>query len=473
MYRKVAPVKQKPQTSQNGQSQVEYALLIALVALVTVLTLVLLGPKIGDVFSQIFNPPTVETSEAESPGQIVVKVVDADGLGIANVRAYAFNEAGRYLGNFGNTGETGELTFNDMAEGGYKFRADYQGKQFWSPVVHWPSDWLAVIETGQRPFTLNVVDAAQAGVPNVRVYAFTDADHFIGLDGDSDSNGQIVFNLADGSYKFRANYREQEYWSNIAETPATNSTTIATGQQPFTVQVIDARGNGIDNVRVYAFSENDQYAGLYGSTDSRGNVVLDLPAGTFKFRADYRKNQYWSDPAQTPAQNSAVIQTNQSAIEVQVINSQGQGIGDMAVYAFTPNGDYVGVNGQTDAQGRVSLDLPEGPYKFRANYQAGEFWSGVVTTRNGKAATIEIKDGELVVRVVDESGQPQKNVQIYVFTESGDYIGVHEKTDNDGLAQVSVPPGTHKIRADYKGSAYWSATFDASTQTAVTITTSK
>lgn len=40
---------------QRGQGLVEYALIIALVAIVVIAILVLMGPQIGDIFSTITN----------------------------------------------------------------------------------------------------------------------------------------------------------------------------------------------------------------------------------------------------------------------------------------------------------------------------------------------------------------------------------------------------------------------------------
>jgi pilus assembly protein Flp/PilA len=40
---------------QHGQGLVEYALIIALVAIVVIAILVIMGPQIGDIFSNITN----------------------------------------------------------------------------------------------------------------------------------------------------------------------------------------------------------------------------------------------------------------------------------------------------------------------------------------------------------------------------------------------------------------------------------
>ena len=49
-------------TNEDGQGLVEYALILVLVAIVAIAILAILGPQIGNVFSQITwvldNPPT-------------------------------------------------------------------------------------------------------------------------------------------------------------------------------------------------------------------------------------------------------------------------------------------------------------------------------------------------------------------------------------------------------------------------------
>ncbi len=44
-----------PRESQEGQGLVEYALILVLVALVVIAILVIMGPQIGNIFSQVTN----------------------------------------------------------------------------------------------------------------------------------------------------------------------------------------------------------------------------------------------------------------------------------------------------------------------------------------------------------------------------------------------------------------------------------
>ena len=458
------------QSQETGQSQVEYALLIALVALVAIVSLVILGPKIGDVFSEILNWSSASIEE-ENPGHIVVRVVDADYKGIENVRVYAFNAAGRYQRKYSNTDSNGEVTFADMEDGGYKFRANYQGKQFWSEVINWQAEWLAVIETGQRPFTVQVVDAAMAGIDNVRVYAFTSEDHYIGVYGNSDSNGELIFDLSDGSYQFRANFRGHQYWSDAATSPQSLSATVETGERPFTVTVSDAAGAGVEGVRVYAFTADGSYIGVYGNTGEGGKVTLDIPDGSFKFRANYRSHQYWSDPVETPGNSSATIETGQQSFTVRVIDAQENGLNNVRVYAFADEGNYIGIYGNSDAQGLVTLDIPDGAFKFRADYRGHQYWSNSVNTPGQDTAVIKTNEQAVSVAVIDSSGSGISNVRVYAFTSNDRYVGTYGNTDAAGIVLLPLPDGTYKFRANYRGNEYWSGTVTTPGNTSVTIET--
>ncbi len=101
----------------------------------------------------------------------------------------------------------------NLTDGDFKFRADYQARQFWSAVVTSPGVSSVTVNTGQRPFSVKVADATGAGISNVRVYAFTGKGRYIGASGRTGANGVIKLNLADGYLKFRADYQSRQFWS--------------------------------------------------------------------------------------------------------------------------------------------------------------------------------------------------------------------------------------------------------------------
>jgi hypothetical protein len=50
-----------------------------------------------------------------------------------------------------------------------------------------------------------------SGIP---VYLFTEAGTYMSRNQTTDGNGQVVFNLPEQSYKVRADYLAQQFWSD-------------------------------------------------------------------------------------------------------------------------------------------------------------------------------------------------------------------------------------------------------------------
>jgi len=62
-------------------------------------------------------------------------------------------------------------------------------------------------------------------------------------------------------------------------------------------------------------------------------------------------------------------------VVVTVAGQSGRPYSGLAVYAFDGE-SYTGFNGTTDAHGQVTFTLPQGSYRFRADYDGVPFWSG-------------------------------------------------------------------------------------------------
>jgi RHS repeat-associated protein len=62
-------------------------------------------------------------------------------------------------------------------------------------------------------------------------------------------------------------------------------------------------------------------------------------------------------------------------VAVTVHNQVNEPFADLNVYAFDGT-VYTGYHGVTDGVGKVSLTLPQGAYRFRADYNGVQFWSG-------------------------------------------------------------------------------------------------
>ncbi len=67
---------------------------------------------------------------------------------------------------------------------------------------------------------MTIQSQAGAPYPNLKVYAF-DGTRYTGFNGTTDANGEVLFTLPEGSYRFRADYNPQgseagsvQFWSS-------------------------------------------------------------------------------------------------------------------------------------------------------------------------------------------------------------------------------------------------------------------
>ncbi|MFQ5434722.1 MAG: hypothetical protein ACE5FD_07585, partial [Anaerolineae bacterium] len=410
-------------------------MILALIAIAAVAALILAGPDIGRVFGRA-STRLDEPSPAKSD-VIVVTVLDAEKIGIKNMRVYAYDDQGRYRGQSGLTGANGQLTF-DLPNGRYQFRARFQSQNYWSDEITWPREWRAPNDTGQQPFTINVLDNDSQGIPDLIIQAFTAKGFYVNLGGHTDENGQISFNLAEGNYKFRAYDQGNWFWSDPVNTSRKNETTIDISRQAFVVAVVDAAAQGIANVPVYAFTGDTRYFGLHGRTDSNGQLRFELADGSYQFRADYQGQLFWSEPAGSATDGLVKINTGQRPFTVNVVDAAGRGIADVRIYAITDQGRYADVTGLTDAAGQAALHLSDGTYQFRADYQGRQFWSDMVNSPAVTSAVVETRQQSFTVRVTDAAGQGIGDVRVYAFTGSRRFAGLNGTTGVEGVVSFEL-----------------------------------
>jgi len=134
------------------------------------------------------------------------------------------------------------------------------------------------------------------------------------------------------------------------------------------------------------------------------------------------------------------------AVLVSVRDTDGTPKAGLNVYAFDGT-TYTGYSGTTDADGQVSLRLPEGNYHFRADFNGTQFWSGESNHCAVPGCTIVSIDVSVpvAVSVTDDLDMPLSGVHVYAFTLSGTgdgdtYTNFNATTDSDGKA-VLHPAG--------------------------------
>lgn len=385
--------KKRTYHKSQGQGLTEYALILALVAAASILILAAVGVDIGDVFARI-NQAIGFSDNDLPPGAIEVTVLNNNGNGVADIYVYAFDDSGNWLGLYERTASDGVALFEDMEDGVYQFLAYQSPHYYWSENIKFPQQNQTTIKMNIQNFTVTVLDKKGKGMANVYVYAYTANERYwLGVYGRTDNNGQVILELPDGDYKFRAYTSGQYYWSAAVNSPGQNSTVIEVQDYDITITVVDDAGKGVkqNGLYVYAYTENGTYTGIYGQTNGNGRVKLKVPAGVFQFRVYYSGSYYWSEKVTIPDTNAVDIKTEERPFTVSVVDNSGQPLKNIRVYAFTDSGAYFGLYEQTNKQGEVIFNLPRGSFKFRADYKSQSYWSTVINTAASSQTTITLK----------------------------------------------------------------------------------
>ncbi len=114
-------------------------------------------------------------------------------------------------------------------------------------------------------------------------------------------------------------------------------------------------------------------------------------------------------PAEMPALNPDLV-------TVTVEDTNGVLKEGLPVYVFDGS-SYTGYSGTSDVNGAVDFDLPDGSYRFRADYNGTQFWSGEVihcSIPGYDAARVEVTLPVLVT-VVGADAVPQERLPVNVF----------------------------------------------------------
>jgi len=369
---------------------------------------------------------------------------------IEGIKVYLFTPSGSYLGQYQRTGSTGLATFH-LPEMSYTVRADYLNQQFWS------SDFTSQDVDINIPMADTEVAVTQNSLPieGVTVYVFSATGAYLGVSGTTELNGVVAFCLPAAGYKFRADYQGSQYWSGQETLLAdlSNPVAISTGGGSFDLTVLKASGVPLAGVKCYVFDTDDTYLGLYGTTDSSGQVRFDLSDGDYKIRVDHLGYQFWSGPHHVVSPFSTQLEILDRDNTITVISDypETQLMEGLKVYLFTPSDTYLSHYQITDSIGTVDFSLPDQPYKVRVDYLGQQFWSQDFQFED---ITVPIHEG--VARVhVNNNGQNLQSVPVYLFSTEGTYLAYSETTNADGMSFFRLPEGNYKFRADYQDSRFW------------------
>ncbi|MCB0117703.1 MAG: carboxypeptidase regulatory-like domain-containing protein, partial [Anaerolineales bacterium] len=389
---------------------------------------------------------------------VTVTVLDNIGMPHAGIEVYAFDGT-TYTGKHATTDENGQVKLT-LLNGNYRFRADFNGTQFWSDASNHcdvPGCSEATVAI-TLPLVVTVMDSGGAPQQGVSVYAFNGST-YTGYNSTTDADGRVTFTLPQGNYRFRADFNGTQFWSDTqnhcaipdcsgAQITVTNSTTVT---------VVDTENNPKVGVNVYAFN-GATYTGYHGTTDSNGQVNLTLPQGSYRFRADFNGTQFWSGASNhcdVPGCTAASV-TVTNGVLVTVTDTDGAPKAGIKVYAF--NGStYTGYNATTNASGQVTMTLPVGSYRFRADFNGTQFWSGTSNHCDvpGCGSAGVTVTNPITVTVTDTDGTPKSGLKVYAFNGST-YTGSNATTNASGQVTMTLPLGNYRFRADLNGTQFWS-----------------
>jgi RHS repeat-associated protein len=402
------------------------------------------------------------------PGPVEIQVNDSTGAPAAGLKVYAFNGA-TYTGFNSTTDDNGRAQMY-LPDGSYRFRIDKFGKQYWSDAGnHCTTPDCTSVSATVPVFglvTTTVTDTTGAAAAGLAVYAFNGTT-YTGMRGTTDAQGQAVFNLPEGDYRFRADKNALQYWSGAANHCSVPECTETAISVPVfgvvTVAVHTGGGAPEAGLKVYAF-KGTTYTGFNGTTDESGQVSFNLPEGTYRFRADKNGQQYWSG-----AENHCTVAGCASAevvipvfgqVSVHAATSAGAPQAGVNVYVFN-EAVYTGFSAVTNENGDAAFTLPEGNYRFRADKNSVQYWSGpanhcAVPGCASAAVTVPVF-GDVAITVTDTGGTPQPDLPVYVFNGAV-YTGFNAVTDAQGLASLTLPEGDYRFRVDKNNLQYWSGT---------------
>jgi len=371
---------------------------------------------------------------------------------LAGLNVYLFKPSGAYLGTKEITDANGQVFFS-LPEQPYRARADYLGQQFWSDDFVWTD---TVITVPMAEAEVSVVSGNQP-VQDAAVFVFSESESYLGINGISNANGKVSFRLPAGNYRFRADYQQNQYWSDteILIADLVNPLAINTGGGMFDLSVLADVNTPLTGVDCYVFNDSGVYLGMSSTTNNAGQVSFDLADGAYKFRVDYLGYQFWSDEYAVPGVFSAEVAVPHQDVGFTVnslFQEQSTPVENATVYLFTSSGSYMNSHLASDADGRVIFNLPERAYKVRVDYLGQQYWSEESIWQE---TSVSIPMGDAEINVVGAQAS-LPNVPVYVFSGPNAYLGISGKTDSEGNLTFRLPSGIYRFRADYQGSQYWS-----------------
>ncbi len=409
-----------------------------------------------------------------------------DGTPQSGIKVYAFNGT-TYTNYSGTTDASGQVTFT-LPQGNYRFRTDFNGTQYWSSSVNHcalPGCTTLTVIVGPQPTA--TVTATSAPTATATTTAIPTATATSTPEPTSSPTEEATPTQTATATPTATSTPEPTATASATETaiptPSEALTAVPTEQSyfqsggialvsfkspskavfngsqtdkrmamdlPVTVTIQDTDGAAQSGIKVYAF-DGTTYKNYSGTTDANGHVTLSLPDGSYRFRADFNGTQFWSADTNTcivPTCVSASV-TVTKPLTVTVQSQTGDAYPNLPVYAFDPSTGsgqavYTGFHGTTDANGQVTFTLPQGNYRFRADYDGVQFWSAQTnqcTLPGCTSATVTLPGGTAeTTTTIDCTYDPLNRLKEANY-DNGDYYHYGYDAVGNRLTQENLVNG--------------------------------
>ncbi len=380
-----------------------------------------------------------------------------------SVQAYT---GSTYAGSTRTTDGSGQAVFQ-LPSGSYRFKVVVNGTSYWSGPSNTCTFLSCIADAITIPASVTVTVRNAGGVAQVgmSVTPYTGTT-FVGPTRTTDGSGQVIFPLMPGSYRFKVVVNGTSYWSGASNTcilPGCNTDAVTV---PVSLPVTVRNANGVAQigVTVQAFSGSTS-VGSTRTTDGSGQVIFQLPAGSYRFKTVVNGTSFWSGTSNTcilPACTSDSI-TVPASVTVTVRNAAGVAQSGLKVSIYNMTA-FAGSTKTTNGSGQAVFQVFPGNYRFKAVVNGVSYWSGTSNTcilPGCSSDTVSVPAPVTVtVKNANGVGQVGATVSLYNLTT---FAGSTRTTNGSAQAVFQLLPGSYRFKTVVNGVSYWSGTSNTCT----------
>ncbi len=355
-----------------------------------------------------------------------------------NEYEYTWNYSGYPTGQY-------NLTVTTVDNTGYYYRfptnpgdATYGGHLESMTVSFW-------IGGMPHPVTINVTDDLGAVLPGAEVTMGA-------ASGTTDAGGQVVLNLANGTYDLKVFWQRVEVYS--ASHSVLNATWIDVTAAVFSpdIVILDDVGDPVFDAVVFTLHPNGTFLDKSWRTDASGGISWDTMAG-----GDYRVSVLWMG---VEVYNSTLTLAGQGPytltvmvyqLDIQVVDTAGQGLELAQVVITNTTNGLVADSTLTNFTGHTMSKIPIGNFDFVV-YWRNQVVFDTLTDHKVDSSGVLILYANIYaveVAVVDASYVPLANARVVVGFALSGHVQDFGTTDDQGVLATRLPVG------DYDFWVYW------------------